>query len=63
LHSDEAVDALFAGLSFPSRPARIAAAAGLSALGTRAAYAALARAASEDADPEVRRVCALHLGS
>ncbi|MET0343598.1 MAG: HEAT repeat domain-containing protein [Polyangiales bacterium] len=62
-HSVESIDALFTGLGLPSRPARLAAAGGLSALGTREAYAALAQAAAEDADPEVRRVCALHLGS
>jgi HEAT repeat protein len=56
-----ASDALLRALLLPNRLSRLAAASALAALGTRAAYAALAQAASSDADDEVRRVCALHL--
>ncbi|MDB4977109.1 MAG: hypothetical protein JWN48_5450 [Myxococcaceae bacterium] len=54
-------DGLYRALASPNRRARIAAAHGLSALGTHEAFAALSRAASADPDSEVRRVCALHL--
>jgi HEAT repeat protein len=53
--------ALLSALVSQSRPARLAAANALAALGTRDAYTALAKAASDDVDDEVRRVCALHL--
>lgn len=54
-------DGLFRAFALDQRTARMAAAHGLSALGSRAAFAALSRAATEDSDPEVRSVCALHL--
>jgi HEAT repeat protein len=63
LGSEAGHSALFRALSLPNRAARLAAAHSLAALGSRAAYAALSRAASDDEDPEVRRVCALHLAS
>jgi len=59
--SEDARMALFSALSLDNCAARLAAAGALAALATREAYAALSRAALEDPDPEVRRVCALHL--
>lgn len=56
-----AADALLDALQLPNKPARLAAANGLASLGTRDAYAALAQAAQDDVDEDVRRVCALHL--
>jgi HEAT repeat protein len=58
-----ALDALVAALSLDNRSARMAAANALAAVGSREAYAALGVAAAHDPDPEVRRVCALHLTS
>jgi HEAT repeat protein len=61
LGGQRAEAALLSALVSPNRPARLAAANALAALGSRQAYAALAQAASDDTDDEVRRVCALHL--
>jgi HEAT repeat protein len=62
LHYPGAIAALFEALTFTNVAARKAAATTLGALGSREAYAALQRLAEEDSDPELRRVCSLHLG-
>ncbi|MET0285641.1 MAG: HEAT repeat domain-containing protein [Polyangiales bacterium] len=54
-------DGLLAALTLDNRAARMAAAHALAALGTREASAALALCAANDPDPELRRVCSLHL--
>ncbi len=61
LGSNTARDGLIAALTLDNRAARMAAAHALAALGTREAYAALSQCASDDPDPELRRVCSLHL--
>ncbi|HTV21157.1 MAG TPA: HEAT repeat domain-containing protein [Polyangiaceae bacterium] len=57
----DAVAALFEAVTFANVAARRAAATTLRALGSREALATLQRLSAEDADPEVRRVCALLL--
>lgn len=57
----DATAALFQALHLPNASARKAAATVLAAIGTRQAYAALARVATDDSDPEVRRICTLFL--
>jgi HEAT repeat protein len=57
----EAASALVRTLQLPHLPARKAAAMTLAGIGTREALTALRVAASSDADPEVRRICALVL--
>jgi HEAT repeat protein len=61
MHRPEATAALLEALTFPSLPARKAAAATLGAVGNALAIDALKRAAADDPDPEVRRICALAL--
>jgi HEAT repeat protein len=56
-------DGLLAALTLDNKAARMAAAHALAALGTREANAALAQSAANDPDPELRRVCSLHLSS
>jgi HEAT repeat protein len=56
-------DGLIAALALDNRVARLAAAHALAAQATREAYAALQQCAAEASDPELRRVCALHLSS
>jgi HEAT repeat protein len=62
LQRPDATAALFEALTLPNSAARKAAATTLGALGSREAYAALQRLATEDPDPELRRVCGLLLG-
>lgn len=59
MRHDAATQALLDALELPNAPARKAAATTLAALGTRAAFSALERAAKRDPDPDVRRICAL----
>jgi len=61
MHRPEATAALLEALTIPSLPARKAAAATLGAVGNALAIDALKRAAADDPDPEVRRICALAL--
>jgi HEAT repeat protein len=48
-------------MELPATPARKAAATALAAIRSKPALSALRRAAEADADPEVRRICALLL--
>jgi len=59
LATPDALRTLFEALHLPNVAARKAAATALAALGSRDAFSALQRQALEDADAEVRRVCAL----
>jgi HEAT repeat protein len=57
----ETAGALVRALQFPHLPARKAAAMTLAGIGTREALSALRTASANDADREVRRICALVL--
>jgi HEAT repeat protein len=57
MHDATATRALFTALGAPSPAARRAAASTLVAIDAQGATLAVRRAASDDPDPEVRRVC------
>lgn len=62
MHRVDGNAALVRAMSSPNAAARRAAATTLAALGTRDALGAIRRAATQDPDPDVRRICAMLMG-